>query len=106
MDELKLESKGRYRDLTKRPNPQRLHLVIVPSLVEQLMQAEEKLGRELTRTEAEEIRDDAMAVVVDEAMINELAYERHYMEVDPEAPYDSWRAQREGDAWRGSYEQD
>lgn len=106
MNELTLDGRGRYIELKKLPNPHALHLVIVPSLVEQFMQAEERLGRELTRAETEKIRDNSTAVVVDEAMVNQLAYDRHYIEVDPEVPYESWRAQRDDDAWRGSYEQD
>jgi hypothetical protein len=82
---------GVYAELALQPIPDGMILVFVPALAAVFAYAERQKGGPLTPTEAVRIRDRSPAMLVTAAQAAKLAEERGYDDVDPAAPYESWR---------------
>ncbi|CAM3946009.1 hypothetical protein PLGE761_02355 [Pluralibacter gergoviae] len=68
-----------------------MSFVFIPSLVSLLMSHEEKLGRELTRSEVQAIRDNATVISVPVDVAKGIVKDRGYRDLDPENAWTEWQ---------------
>ena len=69
-------------------------LVIIPSLVAQLVSAEQEKGVPLTEAEVLRIRDESECIAVPPDVIPTLIKERGYEDLDPEKCWEQWQEVR------------
>ncbi|MDH5619896.1 MAG: hypothetical protein OEZ11_14870 [Gammaproteobacteria bacterium] len=70
-------------------------LCIVPSLVAQLLRAEQDKGAPLTEDEVLQIRDESDCIAMDPHAHRAVVEERGYEDIDPERCWDQWQVVRE-----------
>jgi hypothetical protein len=87
---LAINDTGRYVELTKRPLPEGLVLVFVPSLAAILTRAEQLKGAELTREEVFRIRDQCTMLVSTPDGAQAIEDRRGYADLDLLDPWSSW----------------
>jgi hypothetical protein len=82
---------GPYAELSRRPNPDGLALLFIPSLAAVLARAEQLKGGELTRDEVDRIRDVCNVVATPEEMVAPVEERRTYEDLDPAEAYEGWQ---------------
>ncbi len=92
--DLELLEVGGYAELASRPNPESFTIGFFPSLVSNLMAAEEKKGSALTQSEVLAVRDRSAAAVVpeDRDFLEEV---QGYRDIDPNNCWEEWQEQRD-----------
>ena len=65
-------------------------LVFVPALIAVLVHEENELGRDLTKEEVEQIRDEALCMQVPLEGAIDLEKERGYDDIRPECVWEDW----------------
>ena len=92
--DLEILEVGSYAELAPRPNPENFTIGFFPSLVSNLMEAEDKKGSALTQAEVLAIRDgSAVAVVPEDRDFLEKA--QGYRDIDPSNCWEEWQEQRD-----------
>jgi hypothetical protein len=87
---LTVSDTGRFADLVRRPLPEGLVLVFVPSLAAILTRARDLKGAELTRDEVVRIRDESAVLVTLPQAARAIEERRGYADLDPSEPWESW----------------
>ena len=89
---------GPYGELVRRPLPEGLSLVFIPSLVALLMQAQDlNGGAELTERQVLAIRDGSMVMVGHHEVVRSVEEGRGYADIDAANAWPSWLRQRQAD---------
>jgi len=70
-------------------------IVFIPSLIALLVAKEKEVCRPLTRQDVEHIRDNATAIELPEDVVEAMAVERGYPDIDPEKAWEEWLAFRQ-----------
>lgn len=65
-------------------------IVFIPALVTLLESKEKEIGRKLTRSEVEFIRDNATAINLPEEIASDMNKSRGYPDIDAENVWDEW----------------
>jgi hypothetical protein len=87
---LQVSETGRYAEVSRRPLPEGLLLVFVPSLVALLTRAEELKGGALTRDEVLRIRDASNVLVTTPPAARAIEERRGYSDLDAAEPWEGW----------------
>jgi hypothetical protein len=85
-----------YARMIRRPNPQRLELQFQPALVADLLLAERRAGKPLTRLQVERIRDETLVGAVPSEYVTKLRVDRGYADLDPAKVWQEWQKVRVG----------
>jgi hypothetical protein len=89
---------GAYGELVKRPLPEGLSLVFVPSLVWMLFRSQQENGAALTEDEVIHIRDHWGVMVMTQDAARALEESRGYSDIDPVNVWQSWLRLQEDQA--------
>ena|SRR5262245_6929996 len=91
MSALHVGDSGAYGELAKRPLPEGLSLVFVPSLAALLMRAQQlNDGAALTEAQVLRIRDGSMVMVVPRDAARAVEEQRGYADIDAADAWHSW----------------
>lgn len=91
---LESSDNGTLAELMRRPNPDHLVIVAVPSLSALLLNAEKLNGKLLTQSQVEAMRDSAAAIAVPTSAAEAVEERRGYKDVDFSHVWEEWQVLR------------
>ena len=98
MSTLQFGESGAYGELVRRPLPEGLSLVFVPSLAALLSEAQEMNGAALTEDQVLRMRDGSMVMVVGHDQVRAVEEKRGYLDIDAADAWHSWPRLQEAEA--------
>ena len=90
MSALHVGESGEYGELVKRPLPEGLSLVFIPTLAALLTRAQQLNGAALTEDQVLRIRDRSTVVVVHHGDARAVEERRGYVDIDAADAWHSW----------------
>ena len=87
---LKFGESGQYAELVKRPLPEGLSLVFIPSLAALLMRAQQLNGAALDENQVLRIRDGSNVMAVGRDAFRTVEEQRGYVDIDAADVWQSW----------------
>jgi hypothetical protein len=98
MSALHVGESGKYGELVRRPLPDGLSLVFVPSLAALLTRAQQLNGAALAEDQVVRIRNGSLVMVVSHGDARAMEEQRGYVDIDAADAWHSWLRLQESQA--------